>query len=235
MTYNQVVKRIKALSLAHKQMRAFRVGLVSDFFADAKAKYPAALLQDSGGNISTAGQATSLSFRLFLVDLVHVSEDTQENQLDVQSDMLSVAMDLVAEMNAGIFEDWAISSDNTLQLFYEGDNDLHAGVYFDFTLRIKFTQNTCQIPTEVFDGSPTDTDMKVYDLIYKATGSEGSTIIPPEVAGKKILLITRENNTIYRVSSLPGSTEYTFNGTQIGLGTPVNLAGERLLILYRNY
>jgi len=49
------------------------------------------------------------------------------------------------------------------------------------------------------------------------------------------LYVTRENGVLYPVSNLPGSTEYTFNGTDIGLGTPINVTGERFLILYRNF
>lgn len=235
MTLNQVIKRIKALSLAHKQIRAFKRGLITDFFADKTSKYPAALLQDNGGNISTAGHATTISFRLFLVDLVHVNNDTNDNELDVQSDMISVAMDLVAEFNSGIFDDWALSTDNVIQLTYEGDNDLHAGCYFDFSIRIMFAQNTCQIPTEIIDSSPTDTDMKtLYDEIYVADGSEGSTLTVPALKGKRIMLITRDASVIYKVSNNPDSTEYTWDNTDVGLGTPV-AANQRFLILYRNY
>lgn len=234
MTLNQVIRRIKTLSLAHKQVRAFRRGLLTDFFADQTSKYPAVLLQDQGGNISTSGHATTVSFRLYLVDLVHVSEDTSENDLDVQSDMLSIGMDLVAEMNAGHFDDWALSTDNSLQLLYEGGNDLYAGCYVDFSLRIIFTQNTCQVPTDIIDGSPTDIDMKVYDEVYVATGDEGTTLTIPIIQGRKILLIIRENNTIYKVNAAPGSTEYIWNDTDITLGTPT-IANQRFLILYRNY
>lgn len=234
MTLNQVIRRIKTLALAHKQVRAFRRGLITDFFADQTSRYPAVLLQDQGGSISTSGHATTLSFRLYLVDLVHVSEDTSENDLDVQSDMVSIAMDLVAEMNAGHFADWALSTDNSLQLIYEGGDDLYGGCYVDFSLRTIFTQNTCQVPTDIIDGSPTDIDMKVYDEVYIATGEEGTTLTIPIIQGKKILLIVRENSTIYKVSSSPGSTEYIWDDTVITLGTPA-IANQRFLILYRNY
>lgn len=234
MTLNQVIRRIKMLGLAHKQIRAFRRGLVSDFFADKTSKYPALLLQDTGGNISTGGHATTLNFRLFFLDMVHVNEDTNDNEQDVQSDMLLVAMDIVAEMNAGIFDDWALSTTNNLQLLYEGDNDLYGGCFIDISLRIMFSQNLCQIPTEIINGSPTDTDMKVYDEVYVASGTEGFAITIPAIAGKKILLVVRENSTIYKVSNNPGSTEYTFDGTTITVGTVIT-PGQRFLILYRNF
>lgn len=236
MTLNQVIRRIQTLTTDHKQIRSFQQNKLSqEFLNDKTTRYPCALLQGTDGSISTANKSVSLSFRLFLLDLVHVSEDTKSNELDVQSDMLSVAMDLVAQMNYPGFDDWILSTDNNLQLLAEEQNDMVAGCYFDFSLRAMFTQNVCQVPTTLTDYSPIDTDMKqVYDETYLANGSEGSTLTIPAIKGKKILLIIRENNPLYKVSNSPESTEYTWDLTDIGLGTPVNPAGERFLILYRN-
>lgn len=235
MTLNQVIQRIKNLSLGHKQIRSFYQGLVTDFLADKTTKYPAVFLQDNGGSISLSGHATTLSYRLFLMDLVHVSEESKQNEQDVQSDMVSIAMDLLAQMNSGQFTDWIISADNNLQLVVENDNDMHAGCIVDISVRIMFEQNICQIPTEITDYNPTDNNMKfIYDTEYVATGAEGTTLSIPEIVGKKILLITRGSAIIYKVSSGPSSSEYVWNDVIITLGTATNL-NERFLILYRNY
>lgn len=234
MTLNQVIRRIKALSLAHKQVRSFQQGLSSDMFADQTTKYPAVLLQDNGGLISTSGHATTLTYRMFLVDLVHISADTKENQLDVQSDMLSIILDLIAQMNQGLFDDWMLSADNNLDFVYQGGDDLYAGCSIDFSLRTMFPQNVCQVPALPIDDEPTDTDMKVYDMEYIATGAEGTAITIPGLAGKRIILIVRENSPLHKVSNNPDSAEYTWDNTTIG--TSVNItASTRFLILYRNY
>jgi hypothetical protein len=149
MTLNQVVARISSLALGHKQIRSFKKGLVTDFFADKGTQYPAACLQDVNGSISLSGHASSLSYRMFLADLIHVSEDTKSNELDVQSDMVSVAMDLLAQMNHGDYDDWKISAENSLALFTEHENDLQAGCIIDFTVSFMYTQNVCQVPTTV--------------------------------------------------------------------------------------
>lgn len=235
MTLNQVVARIKSLSLGHRQVRSFRKGLVSNFFTDKTAKYPAVCLQDQGGSISLTGHATTLNYRLFILDLVHVSQDAKTNEEDVLSDMASIAMDLLAQMNNGNYDDWKISSDNNLQLVVEAENDMPAGCVIDFSVRIMYEQNICQVPTDITEYLPTDTDMKyVYDLKYVATGSEGTTLSVPEIVGKKVLFVTRESSPIYKVSSGPIATEYTWNDTIIGLGAATN-PGDRFLILYRNY
>jgi hypothetical protein len=149
MTLNQVITRIKTLSLGHKQIRSFKKGLVTDFFADKTTQYPAICLQDVSGSISLSGHASSLSYRMFIADLIHVSEDTNSNEQDVQSDMVSIAMDLLAQMNHGNYDDWKISADNSLTLFTENENDLQAGCIIDFTVSFMYTQNVCQVPTTV--------------------------------------------------------------------------------------
>ena len=235
MTLNQVIQRIRNLALAHNQVRSFYQGLVSDFLVDKTTKYPAVFLQDNGGNISLSGRATKLSYRIFLLDLVHVSEDSKQNEQDVQSDMVSIAMDLFAQMNYGAYDDWKISADNNLQLVVENDNDLVAGCVLDFSVSIMYNQNVCQVPTDVLNYIPTENNMKfIYDIEYVAAGSEGTTLSIPDIIGKKILLITRGSAVIYKVSSSPSSSEYTWNDTIIGLGAATN-TNERFLILYRNY
>lgn len=247
MTFNAVIRRIRLLALAHKQIRTFKRGLAADFLTDHTTKYPAVFLQDSAGTINTSSHSTTLNFRMFFVDLVHVSEETKENEQDVLSDMISIAMDLLAQMNAGGFSDWRMSTNNTLQLLVEGDGDMYAGCYVDFSLSIMFKQNVCVIPTEIFtydpdggDGSSGtggsgSGDLKlVYDLKYVATGEEGSTLSIPTIEGKKVLFVTRESAPIYKVSSAPSSAEFMWNDVTVTLGANTT-PGERFLFLYRNY
>jgi len=235
MTLNSIIKRIRTLALAHKQIRRFKTGLVGDFFADHTAKYPACMLQYNAGNISITEGRTTVNFRMFLVDLVHVASDTKENEDDVLSDMLSVLMDLVAEMRNDAWQDWRLSADNTITGIVEGDNDLYAGWYIDFTVSTMFKQNLCEVPTNPIDFIPTDTEMKLlYDLAYVTTGAEGFTITIPGIVGKMVALVVRENNPLHKVSSAPATTEYVWNNNTIVLGAAVT-PNERFLILYRNY
>jgi hypothetical protein len=235
MTLLQVLKRIESLATGHKQVRTFRKGLLGDLFADQTAKYPAVCLQDLGGVISLEGHATTINYRLFVADLVHVSQDTKTNEEDVISDMASIIMDLLAQMNNGSYDDWRISADNTLSFFVESENDLHAGCSVDFSVRIMYEQNICQVPTDITEYIPTDNEMKyLYDEKYVATGSEGTTLSIPAVVGKKVVFVTRENEVLYPVSNLPDAAEYVWNNTQFQLGAATN-PGDRFLILYRNY
>jgi hypothetical protein len=71
-------------------------------------------------------------------------------------------------------------------------------------------------------------------LIYTGLGTEGSTITIAALLGKQVLMIGREMGIIYEVGSSPTSNEYTWDDTNIELGTAIN-TGERIIILYRTY
>jgi hypothetical protein len=70
---------------------------------------------------------------------------------------------------------------------------------------------------------------------YIASGSEGTTLTIPVLAGKQILLIGRGMGFIYEVGSSPASNEFTWDDTDIVLGAEVSMAGEQFVILYRTY
>lgn len=236
MTLNQIIRRIKETSLAHQQLREFYFGLPTDFLTKKTTRYASAFLQDTSGSVDIGSNQVSVGFKLFLLDLVHVAADTKDNELDVQSDMMSIALDLIAEMNHSSYTDWKISASNPIVLLSEEFDDLVAGVAVDFTVSFPWSASLCEVPTDALPGVLTIfTDSAVFDLKYVATGSEGSTLTPAEVVGKKILLIIRENNPLFKVSINPESSEYTWDNTSIVLGTPISVAGERFLILYRNY
>lgn len=236
MTLNSVIRRIRTIAEDHKQIRSFFYNVnIVEWLNEKKIDYPAVFLQSATGTISPDQHATTIAFKMFFVDLVNVSEATKGNETDVESDMLSVAQDIVAQLNHP-GNGWYPNGDYQFEIHTEGDNDMYAGVVLDFSLRIVFTQNICQVPTTFadYDETPTDEDMNVYDLEYVATGAEGTALTIAALAGKKIIFISRENGVLYKVSNNPDTAEYTWDGTTItfGLAVPV---GARFLILYRNY
>lgn len=234
MTLNQAVKRIKTIAEAHKQVRSFFQGKVADFLDDKGRKYVGVVLELNSGSFSISGKAAIISTRLYVLDLVHVAADARSNELDVQSDCLQIAMDLLVQFAHPMFSDWKISLDNPMQMLEEEREDYLAGVYVDISISMQFTLNICQVPTELTDYIAIDNDMKlVYDTTYVATGSEGKILTIPAIAGKKILLITRDNAVLYKTSSAPDSTQYTWDLSQIGVGTNID-AGQKFLILWRN-
>jgi hypothetical protein len=237
MTLNQIISRIKAICLAHQQLRNFYYGTTTDFLTDKTTRYASSFLDDTGGSIDPGAKTMSIGFRLYLLDLVNVSANAKENELDVQSDMLSIGMDLLAEFDHSLFTDWKVSLTNPVTLVMESLDDLVAGVMIDFTVSAPWDKDTCAVPTDELPTVINTDDMKeVYDIAYISDGTEGTTLSIPEIVGKKVILVIRENAPLHKVSISPISSEYTWNGTSIVLGVGVNPdGGERFLILYRNY
>jgi hypothetical protein len=120
------------------------------------------------------------------------------------------------------------------ELSDEISEDYTGGVFVDVPVGIDFIADSCQVPQDAVTFPNTDLDMNVYDVIYIADGTEGTTLSIPEIVGKKVLLITREYSPLYPVDATPNTTSYVWDNTtvELGLGTQ---EGERFLILYRNY
>lgn len=146
MTFNQVVLRIKTRSLAHAQIRNFYYGNVSDFLTDRTTQFASCFLQDTPGSINIGQKTTTLNFKMFLLDLVNVSENSKDNELDVQSDMLSVAEDLLSQFDDSVYTDWRISNSSPTVFVRDETPDIVAGVVVDISIEKLFVKDTCAIP-----------------------------------------------------------------------------------------
>jgi hypothetical protein len=146
MTLNQIVRRIKTIALAHGQVKNFYYGSVTDFLDDKKTRYAGCFLQDNGGNIDISARTLTFNFRIFLLDLVHVSDETALNELDVQSDMVSIVADLLAEFDNSVYQDWMPSTSNTITLVREELDDMVAGAVADVSILTPYIKDTCAVP-----------------------------------------------------------------------------------------
>lgn len=147
LTLNQVINRIETVALAHKQIRNFYFGKVTNFLTDKETRYASCFLQDTGATIDLAGKVTNYSFKMFLLDLVNVSGDAKQNELEVQSDMMSVAEDLLALFDYSSYTDWKISQNNPAILVSEELDDMVAGAVVDFTISVQYLKDVCAVPT----------------------------------------------------------------------------------------
>lgn len=136
-------------------IRAFHYGNVNDFFdndnavvaGSTKKDFACCILQDSGATI--ASNVLSVSFVVFLLDLVHISEDSRNNEQDVQSDMLEVAQDLFAEFDSSEYSDWRVTLDNQVQLVREEQPDYVAGVALTISIETPRIKDVCAVPNHV--------------------------------------------------------------------------------------
>lgn len=239
MTLNNIIYRLQAFAESHKQVKHFDTGDLVEMLTNGDISYPACFLEqlENGGQISITGRETTFNFRIWFCDLADTATNSQRNEIEVKSDLTSICEDYVAMLNgeAKTNSDFnLVSSDFPVTYWNEKFEDIVIATSLNISISTKYLANRCQVPANVIVFPSTDKDFKMYDYEYIATGLEGNDIVIPILFGKKILLITREQSPIYKVSSSPDPAEYTWDNTTIRLGTVTNY-GERFLILYRNY
>lgn len=246
MTLNQVIQRIRILATAHKQIRQFDAQRDVVEFLRGKNKpeeFPCCLVLDRPGTLfDIQGNQVTFAFTMFMLDLVHQNQDTKRNEQDAQSDMMSVAADLIAQINYSGYSDWKIDAAVPVNFVQEQMDGNYAGVTVDISITTMWVRDVCAVPANSYTFPIIDTSMKpVNDLVYVTTGDEGSTLTIPTLRGKMILMLVRQSFTQYEVNAFDAdqSIEFLWAASDdplvnINLGTPVN-PGERFLILYRNF
>lgn len=146
MTLNQIIKRIQTIALSHQQVRNFQFGEVTEFLNDRTTEYPSVFVQDLPSALNLAGKDDTLNIKLYCLDLVNVAGDTKDNELDVQSDMLTLGKGIISLMNnQGTYTDWAIGG-GSYQLVIEQFGDMVAGATFDLTIRTQWDKSYCEEP-----------------------------------------------------------------------------------------
>lgn len=234
MTLNEVLARIETISNAHRQINRFYYGSAVDFLVNIKDNYPAFLIEDTGGSMSISSKKTSITFKMFFVDLVNVSDDAKSNEVEVLSDMMSIAQDVLALLDDPRYDDWDISPNVTMEFHTEEFDDMVAGVSIDVTIEVDYLVDRCQAPTTGIIINP-DKSMKiVYNYQYAADGSEGNILSFPLLANKYIILVVREYDVMNKAVSSPSATEYVYsvNG-DFEFGNDLS-ENETIQILYRN-
>ena len=147
LTLNQVVKRIETIALNHKQLRSFYFGKTTEFLNEKGIVYAGCFLQDTGIVFDLAGKVTNYSFKMFLLDLVNVSNNAKENESEVWSDMVSVSEDLLALIDYSTYTDWRVTQSNPAFLVSEEFSDMNGGVSVDFTISVQYVKDVCAVPT----------------------------------------------------------------------------------------
>lgn len=90
---NQIVDRLRVLSLSHKQLNSFYFGDPHEFTFNGEIEYGACFLELLPGSTSRSTKFKNFSFRAYFLDRVGVSEDTEENETEVLSDRCQVHAD----------------------------------------------------------------------------------------------------------------------------------------------
>lgn len=141
-TLNQVIKNLNKIANAHYQISSFGNGSIQEFATSGTTNYPAMWVDYEPSQIQ--GNAYLHALRIYVADRLIKGK---KNELELFSDIQQICLDIIAQVSSPIYG-WKLLSDNiTLNPFSEPRfDDEDAGYYFDISLRVPFTYDTCQIP-----------------------------------------------------------------------------------------
>lgn len=231
LTLNQVISRLRSLALSHKQINYFYLGGAEEFDVNGDITFPACLVTLSTGAIDRANHQMRYTVVANLVDLVHVAERTEENELEVISDMTQVAAGLIALLSSPAYEnDWMISDVTPVTPVDEALSDMVAGVQVEFSILVDHLNDACAEPADdvEFEQSFDMPRTKIYH--YTGTGLEGNTIPIAALSGKHILAVWRADSYKRVIASTPADAGKIQAGT-VDLGNGKGILGNGSFIL----
>lgn len=142
MTLNQIVKLFEKFAADHLQINDFGHGSLSEIAASKDQKYPLMWLYFDTSTYRP--NVMEYPFQVILMDLIF--EAKNKNELEVQSDMLQVAQDLIAEFRDNPDYVISIPNDVAINFFTDRFTDLVAGVTINLTIRDPKPLDRCVIP-----------------------------------------------------------------------------------------
>jgi len=146
-TLNQIVARIQSLALNHKQVKYFYFGNMIEVLNGADLVYPACFVEMIGATVSTQDDQTHYQFRIWFADVLNISDGARENYLELQSDLMLIAEDMISMMNSTILYDyWTINETYPIQFAEEQLRDYVMTVSFDVEIAITYLADRCIVP-----------------------------------------------------------------------------------------
>ena len=147
LTLNQVITRLETIGRSHKQIKECRTGDTLVFLKGGDLEYPACLIELLPGVISRTEKKSGLEFSIKLCDLINLAEDSKENEIEVQSDLLSIAEDLISMYCDPQYQDtWTVVAEVPFEFQYEQLKDYVSALSMTVTIWKRFDANRCQVP-----------------------------------------------------------------------------------------
>lgn len=143
MTLNQLIRSLLEIAGGHKMVRTAKHLQPEDFIAYnyKDVEYPAVWFTLNNSTVS--GKELFTSFVVTVADMHH-PEDMSE--VEIQSDMQGIALDLLAQLSWDKHE-WKLERETSFEFFREDKEDVLAGVTFQINLKLPFIYDNCQVPT----------------------------------------------------------------------------------------
>lgn len=149
MTLNQVIARIERLARAHRQINYFYVGDSSEWLSNGEVQYPAVFCDYNNSEIDRANKKHKFTIELYFADQTNLNQDARRNELDVFSDLVSIAEDIYAMLSYSRFFDWTIGENCSLTFLPYQKEDAYAEVKMTVEISTAYVSNRCQVPADI--------------------------------------------------------------------------------------
>lgn len=140
MTLNQLVSAIQSLGEGHALIKRTFQGTIVDFLSTENL-YPAMLFDVTSASIN--GSEQSINFEMYFMD--RVAQD-QSNEMEVLSDQLQTAQDIISQMRNQDNE-YELADNVQITFFVDDTGDVLGGVRLDITINLGYISNRCVVPT----------------------------------------------------------------------------------------
>lgn len=254
LTLKQIATRLESLAKAHRQINTVFVGDLEDFLSvtNADAIYPACVISIMPeSNIDVVNHAFRFNFRVQFYDLLNLANKSQSNELELQSDLSSIAGDFIAMLNYNEYlRDWQVPENYTLRISTYQLADVCVGVYFDLPIAAMYVADRCQVPTEGISFEPdkgnpiiendivvitNEGNTKINNITYIAINDVDSLLLPELInrdivmffLGDKLLTPTTSNPTPNQYRYTPSSGLFEF-GTDLQVDQVLQIINRKL-------
>lgn len=216
LTLKQITERLKSLAKSHRQINTVFVGDIDDFLTTSPdIVYPACIISIMPeSSIDITNREHKYNIKIQLYDLLQLADKSVENELDLQSDLSSIAGDFIAMINFNDYlQDWNVPENYTLRVANFQLSDVCAGVYFDLPVSAFYIADRCQIPA-VGVTFEYDTDMKIVsNYIYTTIDEDVEEFTISTLKNKYIVLVLNGVQPLTPTTDAPTADEYRYTSS----------------------
>jgi hypothetical protein len=143
MTLSNLISKIKSLSENHPMIKTFGEGDIYDYVDNGgEIQYPVLWVVIQPSNYNRG----NMNYNLLLLFADLLIED-KSNVLQVQSDELQVAIDLISKLKLDSTYNFNVSDNVSIEFFEERFDDFTAGVTANIQVNAPLPLDYCQIPS----------------------------------------------------------------------------------------
>jgi len=142
MTLKEVIETIQKLGEAHEMIETTFNGAVIDRLSIGEVRYPLFTFDTTTGRLSVGSM--TVDFQMFFIDRLVAD---LENEREIQSQMLSIAQDIIAQLRYPGFE-FTVADSSDVNFVTDTSPDMLAGVTARVLIDVPYAADRCQVPSD---------------------------------------------------------------------------------------